>query len=97
MNDMPDRQQGQKLLAQRVKDARWDGRHEEPTDHGALAPSRAWSSCLPSPISHAGRLDCAYWRRLLVTSGDWTGTARREYLFHASGSVVDMLSPGIVV
>jgi hypothetical protein len=64
MNDLPDRKQGQKLLAQRVKDARWDGRHEEPTNHGASAPSRAWTSCLPSPISHAERRDCAYRRAL---------------------------------
>ena len=35
------RQQGQELLAQRVEDARWEGRHERSTSHGALAPSRA--------------------------------------------------------
>jgi hypothetical protein len=35
------RQQGEELLAQRVKDARWDGRHERSTSHGALAPSQA--------------------------------------------------------
>jgi hypothetical protein len=34
-------QQGEELLAQRIKDARWDGRHEASTDHGASAPSRA--------------------------------------------------------
>src|SRR3954452_997430 len=49
------RDQGEELLAQRVKDARWDGRHERSTAHGALAPSRGWPSCLPSSISHAGR------------------------------------------
>jgi len=48
MNSIPDRQQGQKLLAQRVKDARWDGRHERSTAHGASVPSRAWPACLPS-------------------------------------------------
>jgi hypothetical protein len=35
------RQLGEELLAQRVKDARWDGRHERSTAHGASAPSRA--------------------------------------------------------
>src|SRR5688572_23667131 len=30
--DMPDRQQGQELLVQRVTDARWDGRHERSKD-----------------------------------------------------------------
>jgi hypothetical protein len=35
------RQQGEELLAQRLKDARWDGRHERSTAHAALAPSRA--------------------------------------------------------
>src|SRR3954449_4324001 len=49
------RDQGEELLAQRIKDARWDGRHERSTAHGALAPSRAWPSCLPSTLSHAGR------------------------------------------
>jgi len=33
--------QGEELLAQRVKDARWNGRHERSTAHGASAPSRA--------------------------------------------------------
>jgi hypothetical protein len=65
MNDMPDRQQGQQLLAQRLKDARWDGRHEASTNHGALAPSRAWPSCLPSPFSHAERANRTYRRPLL--------------------------------
>ena len=46
------RQQGEELLAQRVKDAGWDGRHEASTVHGALAPSRAWPSCLPHQRSH---------------------------------------------
>jgi hypothetical protein len=32
-------QQREELLAQRVKDARWDGGHEVSTDHGASAPS----------------------------------------------------------
>src|SRR3712207_2354168 len=41
------RQQREELLAQRVKDAGWDGRHERSPAHGALAPSRAWPSCLP--------------------------------------------------
>jgi hypothetical protein len=34
-------QQGEEFLAQRLKDARWDGRHERSTTHGASAPSRA--------------------------------------------------------
>ena len=35
------RQQREELLAQRVKDAGWDGRHERSTAHGALgAPLR---------------------------------------------------------
>src|SRR3954452_14215820 len=67
MHDMPGRQQGQKLLAQRVKDARWDGRHERSTAHGALAPSRPWPSCLPSPIRRAERRERTYCRPLLVT------------------------------
>src|SRR3954453_2776795 len=67
MQDMPGRQQGQKLLAQRVKDARWDGRHQRATAHGAVAPSRPWPSCLPSPIGRAERRERTYWRPLLVT------------------------------
>src|SRR3712207_4126634 len=58
------RQQGEDLLAQRVKDAGWDGRHERSTTHGALAPSRAWPSCLPPTLSHADRNNRAYWRAL---------------------------------
>jgi hypothetical protein len=34
-------QQGEEFLAQRLKDARWDGRHERSRTHGASAPSRA--------------------------------------------------------
>src|ERR671932_2817542 len=59
-------QEREELLAQRVEDARWDGRHERSTSHGALAPSRAWPSCLPSPLSHAERDDHAYWRGRLT-------------------------------
>jgi hypothetical protein len=58
-------QQREELLAQGLKDARWDGRHERSTSHGALAPLRAWPSCLPSPISHVERRDQAYRRGLL--------------------------------
>ncbi len=61
------RQQREELLAQRVKDAGWDGRHERSTAHGALAPSRAWPSCLPSTLNHAERRSSAYWRGLLIT------------------------------
>jgi hypothetical protein len=58
------RQQREELLAQRVKDAGWDGRHERSTAHGALAPSRAWPSCLPTTLSHAERRSCTYRREL---------------------------------
>jgi hypothetical protein len=60
-------QQSEELLAQRVKDAGWDGRHERCTSHGALAPSRAWPSCLPPTISHAERPDHAYRRTPLLS------------------------------
>src|SRR3712207_5126619 len=58
------RQQGEDLLAQGVKDAGWDGRHERSTSHGALAPSRAWPSCLPPTSNHAEHRPTAYRRGL---------------------------------
>jgi len=63
-----------------------DGRHERSPAHGALAPSRARTSCLPASTTLAEPAQSAYWRTPYVTGIAHEGSifGRRQINFGPS-------------